>query len=141
MAAETRANEYASRQPCKMRPEWTEAQHVPPASLDLWYHYKQFRQQEHAMLKTGFAVPAVTALGTVLLVAPADAQSQSNRGYYGDSYRSGGQYGRVPQYATGEKRGRPDPTSYDGRRTGYPRTCGHDFFIYSGRTTAGPYCN
>jgi hypothetical protein len=93
------------------------------------------------MFKKTFAVPAATALGTMLLVAPADAQSQLNRGYYSDSYRSGGQHGSSSQYATGEKRGRPDPTSYDGRRTGHPRTCGHDLFIYSGRTTAGPYCN
>lgn len=95
------------------------------------------------MFNMGFAALAVTAIATMFLVVPADAQSRSYRYSYGDQYRAGGYYyGSAPQqYATGEKRGRPDPTSYDGRRTGYPRTCGHDFFIYSGRTTAGPYCN
>ena len=93
------------------------------------------------MFKTGFAVLAATATVTLLPVAPADAQSKAYRAYYGDGYRSGGSYGSAQQYATGEKRGRPDPTSYDGRRTGHPRTCGHDFFIYSGRTPVGPYCN
>lgn len=93
------------------------------------------------MLKTGFAVLAVTAVTTMSLIAPADAQNRAYRDAYGDNYRSGGHYGASQQYATGERRGRPDPTSYDGRRTGQPRTCGHDFFIYSGRTTVGPYCN
>jgi hypothetical protein len=94
------------------------------------------------MHKMSVAVLAVTAIATMLAVAPADAQGKTYRAYSGDSYRSGGAYGSAPQqYATGEKRGRSDPTSYDGRRTGQPRTCGHDFFIYSGRTTVGPYCN
>ena len=34
------------------------------------------------------------------------------------------------------------PPSLDGRTTGWPRTCGHDYFVYS--TTGsplGPYCH
>jgi hypothetical protein len=99
------------------------------------------RGKEETMFKTGLAAIVVTAIATMVLTAPADAQSRKYRDG-GDYYRSGAAYGSASQqYMSGEKRGRPDPTSYDGRRTGQPRTCGHDFFIYSGRATAGPYCN
>jgi hypothetical protein len=90
------------------------------------------------MLKMGIAILAVTAVASISPVTFADAKSKTSRDKSADSYRFGG---AVQQYDAGALRGRPDPTSYDGRRTGYPRTCGHDFFIYSGRTTAGPYCN
>jgi len=34
------------------------------------------------------------------------------------------------------------PPSRDGRVLGYPRTCGHDFFVYSGDgVPVGPYCH
>jgi hypothetical protein len=44
--------------------------------------------------------------------------------------------------ATKEKRYRPDTTSLDGRTTGWPRTCGHDHFVYStSGGPVGPYCH
>jgi hypothetical protein len=34
------------------------------------------------------------------------------------------------------------PPSLDGRTLGYPRTCGHDRYVYSGTgTPVGPYCH
>jgi hypothetical protein len=34
------------------------------------------------------------------------------------------------------------PPSLDGRTLGYPRTCGHDYYVYSGTgTPVGPYCH
>jgi hypothetical protein len=34
------------------------------------------------------------------------------------------------------------PPSLDGRVLGYPRTCGYEFFMYSGTgTPVGPYCH
>ena len=34
------------------------------------------------------------------------------------------------------------PASLDGRVLGYPRTCGHDYFVYStSGTPVGPYCH
>ena len=39
-------------------------------------------------------------------------------------------------------RSRPDPNSYDGRRTGQPRTCGSNFMLYDPYGVPhGPYCN
>ena len=39
-------------------------------------------------------------------------------------------------------RGRPDPNSFDGRRTGQPRTCGSNFMQYDPYGVPhGPYCN
>ncbi len=42
-----------------------------------------------------------------------------------------------------KSRVRPNASqSLDGRVLGYPRTCGHDFFIYSGTgSPVGPYCH
>lgn len=94
------------------------------------------------MLKTSLAALAVAAITTALMT-PADAQNRRYREYYGDNYRSGNSYGSTQQqYNSGALRGRPDPSSYDGRRTGQPRTCGHDFFQYDDRgVPSGPYCN
>ena len=37
---------------------------------------------------------------------------------------------------------RPDTTSFDGRTTGQPRTCGYDTFQYDSRgVPVGPYCH
>jgi hypothetical protein len=34
------------------------------------------------------------------------------------------------------------PPSLDGRVLGYPRTCGYDYFLYSGTgSPVGPYCH
>jgi hypothetical protein len=39
-------------------------------------------------------------------------------------------------------RGRPDPNSFDGRRTGQPRTSGSNFMQYDPYGVPhGPYCN
>jgi hypothetical protein len=42
-----------------------------------------------------------------------------------------------------KSRSRADASqSLDGRILGYPRTCGHDYFIYSGTgSPVGPYCH
>ena len=95
------------------------------------------------MLKTGLAALAVAAITTTALMTPSDAQDRRYREYYGDNYRYGNSYGTAQQqYNSGAVRGRADPNSYDGRRTGQPRTCGHDFFQYDDRgVPSGPYCN
>jgi hypothetical protein len=70
------------------------------------------------MLCKSFAgVLAVAIMATACAVQPADA-------------------------APKEKRSRPDTRSLDGRTTGYPRTCGHDYFVYStSGSPVGPYCH
>ena len=93
------------------------------------------------MLKMGFAGLAVAAIAAMTFTAPADAQSRRYR-YSGDGYQYGYQYQGQSQYADRVRRGRPDSNSLDGRRTGNPRTCGHDFFVYDNRgVPSGPYCN
>jgi hypothetical protein len=93
------------------------------------------------MLKIGLAGLAVAAVATMTFTAPADAQSRRYR-YSGDGYQYGYQYQGQSQYADRVRQGRPDPNSYDGRRTGNPRTCGYDFFRYDNRgVPSGPYCN
>jgi hypothetical protein len=93
------------------------------------------------MLRSSLALLAIAAIATSTPTAPADAQTRKNDNYYyyGDNnYRT---YGHQ-QYNSGAVRGRYDPNSYDGRRTGQPRTCGHDFLLRDGRgSTTGPYCN
>jgi hypothetical protein len=99
------------------------------------------------MFKAGLAVLAVAGIATTALTASADAQTRKNRNYYGNNYNYYGDtyraYGSAQQqWNTGAVRGRYDPNSYDGRRTGQPRTCGHDFFQYDDRgVPTGPYCN
>ena len=94
------------------------------------------------MRKMHLAAFAVTAVMAATLVAlPADAQQRTRKddgGYrYDRSYRNDGS-----QYNSGGARPRPDPRSLDGHRTGQPRTCGHDFFIYDDQgVPSGPYCN
>ncbi len=93
------------------------------------------------MFRSGLAFFAIAAIATTALTASAVAQTRKNGTYYyyGDNnYRTYGQQ----QYNSGVVRGRYDPSSYDGRRTGQPRTCGHDFLLRDGRgSTTGPYCN
>jgi hypothetical protein len=67
-----------------------------------------------------FAIAAVAAITlTVLAVSTdADAVSKTRRYYSGTT------------------------TSLDGRITGYPRTCGFDYFLYDRRgVPRGPYCH
>jgi hypothetical protein len=95
---------------------------------------------------TKVAVLAVTAIAaTTAFSSSAGARDR----YYDEGYR--GRYERVaPQqnnynynYGYGPRvNGRRDPNSYDGYRTGNPRTCGSDFFRYDERGVPyGPYCN
>lgn len=93
------------------------------------------------MLKMGLASLAVAVIFTTTLAAPADAQTRRYRSSQ-DGYQYGDQYQGQWQYGEQVRRGRPDPNSYDGRRTGQPRTCGHNFFLYDDRgVPTGPYCN
>jgi hypothetical protein len=94
-------------------------------------------------MKKGFALTAALAVAAIAFTATAaDAQSRkSYRQYYGgDSYQPNwNTYGwnQAPRV-----HGRRDPSSYDGYRTGNPRTCGSDFFRYDERGVPyGPYCN
>ena len=97
------------------------------------------------MPRTNLTVIAVTAIAaTTLFASSAGAR---DRYYNDDRYRA--RYDRVaPQqnnynYGYGPRvNGRRDPNSYDGYRTGNPRTCGSDFFRYDDKGVPyGPYCN
>jgi len=95
-------------------------------------------------MKKGFALTTALAIAVVAFAATtADAKSRkSYRSYYGgDSYQPNwNAYG----YGWNQSRvhGRRDPSSYDGIKTGNPRTCGSDFFRYDDRgVPMGPYCN
>jgi hypothetical protein len=96
------------------------------------------------MLNKSFAALAALALiATMASPVSADTRGKKNtyRQYqnYGQSY--GQYYGEQP-YTTGRARSRPDPSSYDGRHTGQPRTCGHNFFQYDIEgVPVGPYCD
>lgn len=91
-------------------------------------------------MKKGFALTSALAIAAVALTAStADAQTRKAKRYYGENYQNyqyGGNYNPNPVH------GRRDPSSYDGYRTGQPRTCGSDFFRYDDRgVPMGPYCN
>jgi hypothetical protein len=58
----------------------------------------------------------------------------------------GATFGVLPAAAAKKKekpRARSDASpSLDGRVLGYPRTCGHDYFLYSSTgSPMGPYCH
>jgi hypothetical protein len=92
-------------------------------------------------MKKGLALTAALAIAaTTLAATAADAQNRKSKRYYGDSY----QYGRNADnwQQSNQVHGRRDSSSYDGYRTGQPRTCGSDFFRYDDRgVPMGPYCN
>jgi hypothetical protein len=92
-------------------------------------------------MKKGFALTAALAVAaTALAATAADAQTRKSKRYYGDNYQYGGNYNNWQQ--PNQVHGRRDPSSYDGYRTGQPRTCGSDFFRYDDRgVPMGPYCN
>src|SRR5262245_51240199 len=93
------------------------------------------------MFKIGFGVIELATLTLSTLIASAEAQTRKNRNYYGDNYYYSDNYRRYGN-AQRQVRGRYDRNSLDGRRTGQPRTCGHDFFQYDGfGVPYGPYCN
>jgi hypothetical protein len=69
--------------------------------------------------KTLAAVLASAVMVAAFSVRPADAAKREKPLYRSDT-----------------------PPSLDGRTTGWPRTSGHDFFVYSTTgTTVGPYCH
>jgi hypothetical protein len=97
---------------------------------------------QEAAMKKGFALTAALAIAaTTFIATAADAQSRRSYRYYGgESYQPNwNAYGGQQDTRA---RGVRDPNSYDGRRTGQPRTCGSDFFRYDDRgVPTGPYCN
>ena len=92
-------------------------------------------------MKKGLALTSAFAIAAIALTTvAADAQTRKSKRTYGDSY----QYGRNANnwQQSNQVHGRRDPSSYDGIRTGQPRTCGSDFFRYDDRgVPMGPYCN
>ncbi len=87
----------------------------------------------------------LTAFATVALIAatisPLSADTRSKKNTYRQYQNYDQPYGNQ-QYTTGRARSRPDPSSYDGRRTGNPRTCGSNFFRYDIEgVPVGPYCD
>ncbi len=87
----------------------------------------------------------LTALAAVALIAamgsPLSADTRSKKNTY-RQHQNYDQYYGNQQYTTGRARSRPDPSSYDGRRTGNPRTCGSNFFQYDIEgVPVGPYCD
>jgi hypothetical protein len=91
------------------------------------------------MLKRGLA--AMVAVSAVVTFVTSEAVGrEGNQNWRSGSERDYQNYDR--QRSAPVRRGQYDPSSYDGRRTGQPRTCGHDFFLRDGRgATMGPYCN
>jgi hypothetical protein len=70
------------------------------------------------MLRTTIGVLAATIMATAFSALPADAAKKRYS---------------VPA-TTGQ--------SLDGRVTGYPRTCWHDYYVYDTRgIPVGPYCH
>jgi hypothetical protein len=87
------------------------------------------------MLKRGLAAIVVVSVVATFLTSEAIGREGNQ------NWRSGA-YQPDRQRSAPVPRGQYDPNSYDGRRTGQPRTCGHDFFLRDGRgATTGPYCN
>lgn len=92
------------------------------------------------MLKQALAVLAA-ALVTLTCAASSAAQRDRWQDRYYDNERYREYRGYQAQRDT-PVRGRPDPNSYDGRRTGQPRTCGSNFMQYDAwGVPYGPYCN
>jgi hypothetical protein len=81
----------------------------------------------------------LAALGVSLIVAVSTASPSAAQYRYqdGSSYR--GYSGQRPDFPQNARR---DPNSYDGVRTGQPRTCGSQYMLYDSRgVPRGPYCN
>ena len=87
------------------------------------------------MLKRVLAAMAAVSVAATFLASEAIGR-EGNQNWRSSTYQQDRQrLAPVP-------RGQYDPNSYDGRRTGQPRTCGHDFFLRDSRgATMGPYCN
>jgi hypothetical protein len=73
------------------------------------------------MLRTIIGVLAAAITATAFSALPADAAKKSKKRYPAPA-------------AAGQ--------SLDGRVTGYPRTCGYNYFLYDDRgVPLGPYCH
>ena len=73
------------------------------------------------MLRTIIGVLAAAIMATAFWTLPADAAKKAKKRY-------------PAQATTGQ--------SLDGRVTGYPRTCGFDYYVYDVRgIPVGPYCH
>jgi len=94
-------------------------------------------------MKKGFALIAALAIGSAafaMTAATADAKSKKKKQNYGAQVTQ--PYWNANGWDQPRVHGRRDPSSYDGIRTGNPRTCGSDFFRYDDRgVPMGPYCN
>ena len=76
-------------------------------------------ERTETMRKWIVAVAAVAICAPMLSVSPADARAK-----------------KAKRYVAGAS------TSLDGRVTGYPRTCGYDYYLYDTRgIPVGPYCH
>ena len=86
---------------------------------------------ENFALTSAFAIAAIAIVATA-----ADAQTRKAKRHYEDSYYGGNLNWQQPN----QVHRRRDPSSYDGYRTGQPRTCGSDFLRYDNRGVPyGPY--
>ena len=94
------------------------------------------------MLKQGLAAMAAISVAATFVTSEAVSR-EGNRNWRSGAYQPERDYQNYDRQRTAPvARGQYDPSSYDGRRTGQPRTCGHDFFLRDGRgATVGPYCN
>jgi len=92
-------------------------------------------------MKKGFALIAALAIGSAafaMTATTADAKSKKTKRTYAVQQP----YWNANGWDQPRVHGRRDPSSYDGIRTGNPRTCGSDFFRYDDRgVPMGPYCN
>jgi hypothetical protein len=80
--------------------------------------------------RIALAAAAIIAVTAVLLL-PADARTKKKK-----------QYRVNPTSSINTTLPRRDPTSLDGLRTGWDRTCGHQTFVYDNLgVPMGPYCH
>jgi Ni/Co efflux regulator RcnB len=92
------------------------------------------------MPKLGLAALAAAAVAAAFLTSEATGRERNPTKPSGTSRSERDR--NYDRQRSDTPRGQYDPNSYDGRRTGQPRTCGHDFFIYDDQgTPMGPYCN
>ena len=93
-------------------------------------------------LKRGLAAMVGVSIVATFLTSEAIGR-EGNQNWRSGTYQPERDYqGYDRQRSAPVPRGQRDPNSLDGRRTGQPRTCGHDFLLRDGRgSTTGPYCN
>ncbi len=90
------------------------------------------------MLKQTFATLGA-ALIAACIASPGAARERNQDRYDNTRYR---EYRSYQWQRPDAPRGRRDPSSYDGVRTGQPRTCGSQYMLYDPwGVPHGPYCN